>query len=247
MNHKILLFEELSLNSHPALQAQLYDGWLLRFANGYTNRANSVNPLYPSSLPPEKKLAFCENIYASQGLPPCFKLTEASPSGLDELLSARGYEVVTLTTVMGTRLRYFPTGDCVLTSYADDAWLDSYFAFTRCAGSAKMMTMKQILQNIQSPMLCGRIVKNGVSVACGMCVTERGYAGLLNIVVDAPQRGKGYGREICQSLLAAAGRLGAHTAYLQVVSNNVAAVKLYKKLGFEDAYRYWYRVKKNAV
>ena len=36
---------------------------------------------------------------------------------------------------------------------------------------------------------------------------------------------------------------GAIAGYLQVVDSNEAAKKLYKGLGFEDVYSYWYRVK----
>ena len=52
MKDKILLYEELSLNALPALQTQFYDGWVFRYTSGYgyTNRANSVNLLYPSML-----------------------------------------------------------------------------------------------------------------------------------------------------------------------------------------------------
>lgn len=42
MNEQIRLYEELSFNSHPSLQTQYYDGWMLRFANGHTNSASSI-------------------------------------------------------------------------------------------------------------------------------------------------------------------------------------------------------------
>jgi hypothetical protein len=37
--------------------------------------------------------------------------------------------------------------------------------------------------------------------------------------------------------------MGALRAYLQVVSGNVPAENLYTKIGFSEAYRYWYRKK----
>ena len=42
----IRYLEELSLNALPSLENIFLDGWVVRFANGYTKRANSVNPLY---------------------------------------------------------------------------------------------------------------------------------------------------------------------------------------------------------
>lgn len=38
--------EEITLNTWPAEQSVLLNGWVLRTAAGYTKRANSVNPLY---------------------------------------------------------------------------------------------------------------------------------------------------------------------------------------------------------
>jgi N-acetylglutamate synthase len=40
----IRYIEELALNAWPSLQPLLLDGSVVRFANGYTRRANSMNP-----------------------------------------------------------------------------------------------------------------------------------------------------------------------------------------------------------
>jgi len=248
MNGAILLYEELSLNAHPALQTQLYDGWVLRFANGYTNRANSVNPLYPSTLDLQEKIAECESRYFARGLPAVYKLTDGTDPCVDKVLERQGYTIVTPTYVMSMDLRDkgFISGDCVMTNHAGGEWLTAYFSFSRYSDNVKITTAKQILENVKSPMVCGRIVKGGVSVACGSAVIERGYMALLNVIVDEPERGKGYGVEICASLLAAARRLGARTAYLQVVRDNQKAINLYTKLGYKTMYSYWYRVKAEA-
>jgi hypothetical protein len=44
--------EEISLNAWPPLKQILYDGWVCRFADGYTRRANSVNQSTSSSSRP---------------------------------------------------------------------------------------------------------------------------------------------------------------------------------------------------
>ena len=245
MNGTVLLYEELSLNAHPALQTQFYDGWALRFARGYTNRANSINPLYPSALDLQTKINECEKRYSAQGLPAVYKLTDGSDPDIDNLLGQQGYTIVTPTYVMEMELQDTGlfSGDCVMTNRADDEWLNVYFSFGRYTDGNKMSAAKQILDNVKNDMICGRLIKNGASVACGSTVIERGFAALLNVAVDATQRGKGYGTEICGSLLEAARRRGAHTAYLQAVQNNRVAVNLYSKLGFRHIYSYWYRVK----
>jgi len=49
--------------------------------------------------------------------------------------------------------------------------------------------------------------------------------------------------EVVASILGRARERGAGTAYLQVVAENQNAIALYAKLGFRDAYRYFYRVR----
>ena len=99
MNEQIQKFEEMCLNGHVALNTLLYDGWILKFSEGYTGRANSVSVLYPSFKTFEEKVPFCEQAYKKQGLPCLFKITEID-SELNDFLAKRGYEAVTPTDLM---------------------------------------------------------------------------------------------------------------------------------------------------
>ena len=247
MNTKesIRFFEELAMNSHPSLKTQLYDGWVLRFSNGFTKRANSVNPIYYSVLPKFEKIEYCEKVYSAQNLPVVFKLTHDLSGELDVMLDKRGYIIIDPTDVMTMSLANFKytSSDFVVSDYADDEWLNSYFSFSHYTDKITTDTAKQMINSVQNTMLCGRIVKHGKIVACGSCVIERGYAALLNIIVDENQRGNGYGYELCTSLLGESVRCGAENAYLQVVQANIKAVNLYKKIGYRKIYEYWYREK----
>jgi len=130
MNDLIRFFEELSMNSHPSLQTQYYDGWLLRFSNGYTNRANSVNMIYPSTIDTKEKIEECEQRYFKHNLPCVFKITEGHDVGLDAMLNDKGYQVVTPTNLMIMDLtdKQFTTGDSIITEHVTEEWLDTYYS-----------------------------------------------------------------------------------------------------------------------
>ena len=97
--------EEAGLNAWPSHQQVLYDGWLLRFADGYTKRANSVNPVYKSPLGIDEKIEACEGFYRKMGLPPVFRLTPLAQEALDPSLAARGYRVLHPTRVLTLDLK----------------------------------------------------------------------------------------------------------------------------------------------
>ena len=90
----IKMIEELSMNAWPSLQTRLYDGWMLRFADGYTKRANSINPIYESVMKLDEKIEFCEKQYSFCNLPTIFKLTaESNPEGIDKRLDEGCHEL----------------------------------------------------------------------------------------------------------------------------------------------------------
>jgi N-acetylglutamate synthase len=242
----IPFLEELSLNAWPALQTVLYDGWILRFAGGYTRRANSVNPIYASALALDAKIIVCENFYRSQGLPVIFKLTPASqPSNLDAELARRGYQVDAQTCVQTLDLATAAVPPVSPAFTCNSTLTEDWFtAFCALSGTPEkhLAPMRQLLGLILPTHTFAMLQADEKPVACGLSVQQDGYIGFYDIVVDREQRRKGYGRQIMAGLLAHDQQNGAHTAYLQVMLNNAPALRLYEGLGFREVYQYWYRV-----
>jgi ribosomal protein S18 acetylase RimI-like enzyme len=238
-------FEELSMNAWPALETIVYDGWVLRFANGYTRRANSVNPIYTSSIDLDTKISYCEGIYTQTGLRTIFKLTrDVFPPDLDSVLENRGYEREAETSVqilMLDSLRSEVDERVDISDRVDDAWLDAFF---RMSGTDQKHrdTLNAILAGGFQDRCFAHIERSGTIVACGLGVREDTTVGLFEIIVDQRLRGMGLGRLITEGILAWAKKAGAETSYLQVMVENTTALALYEKLGFREEYRYWYRV-----
>jgi N-acetylglutamate synthase len=239
-------FEELSLNAWPSLQTMSYDGWILRFADGYTKRANSVNPLYFSNLAIDEKIHFCEFVYQKRNLPVVFKMTSSVyPLDLDRQLHARGYQIDSATSVQTIDLNAVNLPRNVEAEFQDelsDAWLENYCRMN-AVPSLHRKTLEKILVNIVPKHSFVSIKSNKRIVACGLGVLQSGYVGVFDIVTDQEFRSRGYGQQAVNSLLDWGKQNQAHTSYLQVMLNNVPALNLYAKIGFVEQYQYWYRIK----
>ena len=251
--------EEASLNAWPALHQLLLDGWVLRFARGFTKRANSVVPLYPSARNPLEpgarsepgtaalldKVRFCENLYTRENLTTIFRLTSLSDAAvLDDLLAARGYARIDPTLVMACTLdeRSVATASGFATAPQAE-WLDAYGAITGAPSTARTLH-GLVLNGIRTPLALGLLRKPAEvgAVACGIAVLEADLVGLFDVATLPAERRNGFARTLVRSLLAWGATSGARTAYLQVVEANENARALYSQLGFEPLYRYWYRI-----
>jgi ribosomal protein S18 acetylase RimI-like enzyme len=233
--------EEASLNAWPALSVLLYDGWILRFANGYTKRANSVTPFYAGELDIDAKIEFCAQQYLQQGLRPIFRLAQVNNiAGLDTRLAARAYEKIDLTSVQGRPLmgEFELAAGASVIELAD--WLDIFHDLN--PGRRDVKTHEAILRRVIGH-LCPMVLSDGTAVvACGLGVMQGETIGLFDIVTRDSKRRKGYGRQLTESILAWGEHKGADNAYLQVMVNNQPAQALYQQLGFREQYQYWYRI-----
>lgn len=239
------LLEELQMNAFPSLQTTLYDGWVIRFAEGYSNRANSVNPIYQSLESVQEKIDKCEMVFRSKNLKPTFKITPCIyPENLDELLESRGYEIVHPTSIQTLSLSNIiepSISSIITTNELDNQWFDNCCNFLNISMKNRKIH-KKILNNLISQKFYTSLLVKDEVVACGMGVIENGYVGIFDVVVSEKHRNNGYGAQLLINILKVAKSHGAKNAYLQVMINNLPAVHLYNKLGFREEYQYFYRV-----
>jgi ribosomal protein S18 acetylase RimI-like enzyme len=238
--------EELSMNAWPSIQTILYDGWILRMANGYTKRANSINLLYKSKINLEEKIEYCRNLYSQNNLPAIYKLLECDEHKIiDNELETLSYEKLDITSVQICNNLKILDNDfdkIIINDIFTDEWVNGFiecnnikFEYTE--------TLKVMLKNtIGNKIIIAKKIGDE-TIGCGYGVIENGYIGIFDIVVKESRRGNGYGKEIVQTILSEAGKIGVKKSYLQVVNNNEIAKNIYKKLGYEEKYKYWYRKK----
>ncbi len=241
------LIQELeirSMRAWPSLTTRFYDGWVLRFANGYTGRANSIHPVYPGSLDLDTRITCCEAAYRLHNLPTSFKLTPASyPADLDDALGERGYSLPYEVSVLTADLNQQRTASSPAVSVSprlNDLWLWHYF---RMSGTDRRHrdTLVQMLSLLTPKVGYAMLEKGDDIVALGIGVYEAGMLGLFKVETDSRHRRQGYGTALVCTLLDWGKSQGAGLAYLQTEPENEPALRLYDKLGFQELYRYWYR------
>ena len=238
--------EELAFAAWPALETVQAHGWLLRFADGYTKRANSVNALAPT-VPVADILAVAAPLYARRGLPVIFRLSPLAGPEADPALAALGFETLDETLVMTAPLAADARDDAAvaIARHPEAAWAAGFAAANRVPPERQAIH-DRMLAAIRPAAAFASLGVDGRSVAWGLAVAEHGKVGLFDIVTAPEARRQGAARRLVEGLLAWGRGQGAATAYLQVVATNAPAIALYRSLGFVEAYSYHYRVENRS-
>lgn len=251
MEHvNIPMYEELQANAFPALQTIQYDGWAVRFGGGFTYRVNCANPMYQETLPMEEKLSYVENLYKESELNrSIFKLHEGMEQerleNAEQWLAEKGYDRLRDGNIFVCPLSSFekkPGTEVQVSDIMTDEWLNGFLTMNGTV-DAQRQAAATMLKNIHYPIAAASIWENERMIACGLGVMERGHVGLFDIYVDAACRRRGLGGDICTAIMNAGKQQGCHRAYLQVLADNFGARALYRQLGYEESYGYWFRVK----
>jgi hypothetical protein len=195
--------EEAALNAYPAPNQLIYDGWLMRFLGGPSKRVNSVNVLYPSTLPIPDKIAYCESIYASKGLPVIFRVPDPfSTEVLDQALLDAGYTSYDPTYVLGKRIEPGLFDDKLKAemrkmSISDWMQLRSYVGNVSIE---KIAYLREILPIIVPEKLFIGCFVDERPVACGIAVKEGKFLGYFSIYTHHQSRRQGYAKKVMASL-----------------------------------------------
>ncbi len=245
-NNQIQTIEELSLNALPCLQQILDDGWVLRFAEGYTKRANSVTPLYPSQEDLPKKIKRCEDVYRRFNLRPIFRLTnESKLETLDRILDDLEYikQDTVSVRVKDISNSNLPSNNvAILDDEISEEWLDRYVHAVDVPVQ-HWNTLSTMLDIIPHPTCYAMLKAQSRFCSCGLGVLAKNYLGLFFIATAKQQRGKDYAQQLISAMLQWGKDRGATQAYVQVETKNLNAINLYNKLGFTEVYQYFYRLK----
>ena len=256
--------DDLVLEAIAALGWQAPDearigGWLLRAAEGFTGRANSVLPLGDPWVSLDEALAEVIAWYTARGLTARFQVPLPARKALDEALELRGWTpynptdvlVADIADVVGrapghseasaTRVPDEP-GIIEIAGAPSTAWLGAYHyrGGSLPAGAQGLFTSAP-QQGFASVTSDGAVVAVG-RVALGVEGPSRRWAGLTALEVVPAARRQGLGSQVVRALLGWAAERGARHAYLQVAAENLAAHAAYGRCGFVRHHGYHYRL-----
>ena len=247
--HKVKKIQEIFLNSWPAKDYYFINGWILRFNDGITDRANSVVPLSYWGKNVNNDIDEVERIYEKVDLTPSFMIFDyCEPKILKSLLIERGYALVSPTEVMITKLKAlnFSKIDEIY-NYALLDFRTSEFSrfisnFTHWTDNDQR-AIKEINEKIKIPEKKYLLVKSDEEVIASLMavLVGRKFLYVADVLVHPNYRQKKIATTMLYRLLEDwAIKKEAQYIWLQVEESNKIAHKMYDNLGMTPLFKYAY-------
>jgi GNAT superfamily N-acetyltransferase len=237
------VFERAGLKAWPGIEVEWDGNWVRRAANGYTQRANSVQCFdIADDRDAEARLGAASAWFVARGIRPTFRVTPQAGPAIIAALDAAGWRQVDDSHLFAMELRSMepdPRGQ--LYDLLDPTFLGVQ-KYLRGYSDEKLDKLRAVLEAVEGP---GRGIvlysPEGAPVASALMAIGEGIVVTGNVITDPTQRRKGYGAAMMRTGLAWAKSAGANLAALNVAADNPAAQALYAGLGYARQYDYAYR------
>jgi GNAT superfamily N-acetyltransferase len=239
----VVALELAAAEGWPAPVRDRLGDWLLRYADGWTGRANSALPVGDPDRPLPAAVDAIEAWYAARGAPALVNVPLPLAAPLAALLDERGWgarpPVLVQTAPLGTvrQAAVAPDGSppVELTGTPSEGWL----ALVGARKAGLPPAARHVLTAVDQVRFA-HVHADGELVAVGRgTVTGAGrWLGLTVVEVVPAARRAGLARLVVRALADWAAGLGAVQAFLQVEEGNTAALGLYRGLGFTTHHTY---------
>jgi ribosomal protein S18 acetylase RimI-like enzyme len=249
---EIKRFQEILMNSWPALHYYFLNGWILRFTNGVTSRANSVIPLnYTGNLDTlDQDIEFVHKAYSTYNLPAIFTIPEYSePINLEIKLYEHGYQqsgCVTYSMITPVQQLKNEEINKKFTYLILTERVNKYSNFLANFSHRNLEAQKVLdaLSNrITIPQKRFIIAEYGNKVVGALTgiLEPHGFLYIVDVLVHPDFRRLKIATSMFFSIINQWSLPnGIKTVWLQVETENLGAMNLYSKLGFKKAYSYYY-------
>ena len=119
----------------------------------------------------------------------------------------------------------------------DAAWTAIFIGqgFDPIDGASRARTLSRTPGSVYAS-----VREDGRAIACGAASFGYGWASIHGMRTEQARRGEGLAARVLASLAAVAAQRGLPRIFLQVEDNNVPALALYRRAGFETLWRYEY-------
>ena len=218
--------------------------WLLRFSNGLTRRANSVNPLREPATDLDVAIATCESLYRERNLPAIFRLPSFIGPATERRLDRLGYVPGGETVARYADISELPANESPEVELAprpEADWLAATASLQRHTPEQNAI-YTQIVSLIDAPAMFAAVRHEGCAVALAYGVVHDRLLCLNSVATFPDHRGRGHGSRMLSALAGWAKRNGAEGACLPVEASNSLGQALYDSFGLRrEVYRYHYR------